>query len=174
LIWVSRVGQNFSWGSRPSPVASWRTAEIQITVPSFDTPPLSVAHILQSMGNYQELTVWKHAHGLALDLYRSTQHFPDGKRYGITSQLRRAAISVPSNIAEGTGRVGNRDQARFLQIARGSVCELECQLLLARDIGYLTLETWSALDKRCREVGKMLNGLIGSLGRRQNHTSSEL
>jgi four helix bundle protein len=116
------------------------------------------------MGNYQELTVWKHAHGLALELYRCTAPFPERERYGITSQLRRAAISVPSNIAEGTGRVGNRDQARFLQVARGSVCELECQLLLARDIGYLTSEAWSALDNRCREVGKMLNGLIRSLG----------
>lgn len=91
--------------------------------------------------------------------------FPDCERYGITSQLRRAAISVASNIAEGTGRVGNRDQARFLQIARGSVCEMECQLLLARDIGYVTSEAWSVLDKRCREVGKMLNGLIRSLSR---------
>jgi four helix bundle protein len=119
--------------------------------------------ILRFMGNYQELTVWKRAHVFALELYRSTASFPDRERYGITSQLRGAAISVVSNIAEGSGRNGNRDQTRFLQIARGSICELECQLLLARDIGYLTPETWSALNRPCREIGKMLNGLIRSL-----------
>jgi four helix bundle protein len=115
------------------------------------------------MGNYQQLKVWKRAHTFALELYRSTESFPDRERYGITSQLRGAAISVVSNVAEGSGRNSNRDQARFLQIARGSICELECQLLLARDIGYLTAETWSALDRPCREIGKMLNGLIRSL-----------
>jgi four helix bundle protein len=119
--------------------------------------------ILRFMGNYQQLTVWKRAHVFALELYRSTGSFPNRERYGITSQLRGAAISVVSNIAEGSGRNGNRDHARFLQIARGSICELECQLLLARDLGYLTPETWSALDKPCREIGKMLNGLIRSL-----------
>jgi four helix bundle protein len=115
------------------------------------------------MGNYEQLTVWKHAHAFAVELYRSTGSFPQRERYGLTSQLRDAAISVVSNIAEGSGRNSNRDHARFLQIARGSICELECQLLLARDVGYLTPDAWLALNSSCREIGKVLNGLMHSL-----------
>ena len=91
--------------------------------------------------------------------------FPDSERFGLTAQLRRAAISVVSNIAEGSGRRGERDQARFLIIARGSNCEVECQLLLSRDIGYLKSAEWETLDDHCREIGKMLSGLIRSLSR---------
>ncbi len=114
------------------------------------------------MGDYRQLSVWKRAHGLALGIYRSTGSFPDRERYGLVAQLRRAAVSVVSNIAEGTGRQGDRELARFLRIARGSVCEIECQLLLSRDLGYLQPEKWMALDGDCREISKMLNGLIRS------------
>ena len=115
------------------------------------------------MADYRQLTVWNKAHAFALELYRSTGSFPDRERYGLTSQLRGAAISVVSNIAEGSGRNSNREQARFLHIARGSICELECQLLLSRDVGYLSPQAWSALNRSCREIGRMLNGLIRSL-----------
>jgi four helix bundle protein len=115
------------------------------------------------MGDYRKLTVWKHAQGVALEIYRSTQFFPTNERFGLVAQLRRAAVSIESNIAEGTGRQSDRGLGRFLRIAHGSACEVECQLLLSRDLGYLNPARWKALDTNCRELGKMLNGLIRSL-----------
>ena len=112
------------------------------------------------MADYKQLTVWKLAHVLTLGVYRSTQDFPTTERYGLVAQLRRAAISVVSNIAEGSGRRGDREFARFLRMAYGSTCEVECQLLLSRDLGYLGIEGWEKLDTECQKLGKMLNGLI--------------
>ena len=117
------------------------------------------------MGNYRQLSVWKQAHGLVLEVYRSTRDFPAGERYGLTAQLRRSAISIVSNIAEGSGRQSDREQVRFLRIARGSVCETECQLLVARDLGYLEIAIWKPLDDACQELSRMLNGLVRSLNR---------
>jgi four helix bundle protein len=117
------------------------------------------------MGNYRQLLVWKRAHTLALDVYRATQGFPTEERYGLTAQLRRAAVSVVSNIAEGSGRLGDREHIRFLRIARGSVSEVECQLLLSRDLGYLGSSAWTVLDEQSQDLARMLTGLIQSLGR---------
>lgn len=117
------------------------------------------------MGNYQRLTVWKQAHGLVLEVYRSTKNFPVSERYGLTAQLRRAAISVVANIAEGSGRQSDGDQARFLRIARGSACEMESQLLISRDLGYIKDDAWKLLDDECQQLSKMLNGLIRALRR---------
>jgi four helix bundle protein len=114
------------------------------------------------MGNYRELAVWQQAHSLAMDIYRSTMAFPEAERYGLAAQMRRAAVSVVSNIAEGSARNSDRDEVRFFRIAQGSACELECQLLLARDVGLLAADAWVTLDRACRGVGKMLNGLIRS------------
>ena len=114
------------------------------------------------MGDYRELSVWKRAHALALAIYRSTRSFPDSERYGLVAQLRRAAVSVVSNMAEGSGRQSDRELARFLRIARGSVCEIQCQLLLSRDLEYLHFDSWTILDADCREVSMMLNALIRS------------
>ena len=94
------------------------------------------------MSDYRNLIVWKRAHAFALEVYLSTRSFPDSERFGLTAQLRRAAISVVSNIAEGWGRHETRDQVRFLKMARGSNCEVECQLLLSRDVGYLKSAAW--------------------------------
>jgi four helix bundle protein len=116
--------------------------------------------VSSGMSDYRNLIVWKRAHAFALEVYHSTRSFPDSERYGLTSQLRRAAISVVSNIAEGWGRHETRDQLRFLKMARGSICEVECQLLLSRDVGYLKSSGWERLDSSCRDIGKMLNGLI--------------
>jgi len=115
------------------------------------------------MGDYKRLSVWKRAHDLTLGVYRTTVSFPDHERYGLTSQLRRAAVSVVSNIAEGASRRGDRELARFLRVAHASACEVECQLLLSRDLGYLPSEKWIDLHTDCQELGKMLNGLIRSL-----------
>ena len=116
------------------------------------------------MSDYRNLIVWKRAHAFALEVYLSTKSFPDSERFGLTAQLRRAAISVVSNIAEGWGRHETRDQVRFLKMARGSNSEVECQLLLSRDVGYLRPAAWDRLDSSCREIGKMLNGLIRAVG----------
>jgi four helix bundle protein len=115
------------------------------------------------MGNYRKLSVWNRAHGFALAIYRSTNKFPASERYGLSNQLRRASLSIVSNIAEGSGRQGDREHARFLRIARGSACEAECQLLLSRDLGYLEVGTWTTLDNECQQLSRMLNGLIRSL-----------
>ena len=94
------------------------------------------------MSDYRNLIVWKRAHTFALEVYLSTKSFPDSERFGLTTQLRRAATSVVSNIAEGWGRHETRDQVRFLKMARGSICEVECQILLSRDLGYLRPAEW--------------------------------
>jgi four helix bundle protein len=120
---------------------------------------------MESMGNYRQLSVWKRAHSFVLGVYRSTGTFPDRERYGLTAQLRRAAVSVVSNIAEGSGRQGDREQMRFLKIARGSVCEIDCQLLLSRDLGYLDAAAWKVLDDDCQEISRMLHGLVRSFSR---------
>jgi four helix bundle protein len=112
------------------------------------------------MGDFRKLGTWQRAHKLALQVYQSTQGFPESERYGLMTQLRRAAVSVVSNIAEGAGRRNDRELARFLSIARGSVRELECQLLLSRDLGYIGSADWGVLDADTQEVSRMLNGLM--------------
>ena len=120
------------------------------------------------MGDFRQLTVWKSAHALALEVHRCTGSFPAIERYGLAAQMRRAAVSVVSNIAEGCGRQNDRELAYFLRIARGSVREIECQLLLSRDLGYITHDTWAPLDAAAQEISKMLSGftsvLRGQLG----------
>ena len=127
------------------------------------------------MGDFRQLTVWKRAHGLALEVHRSTGSFPAAERYGLAAQMRRAAVSVVSNIAEGCGRQNDRELAYFLRIARGSVRELECQLLLSRDLGYLPGDVWTDLDAGTQDISRMLSGLVHtvrSAGRLQLPTPS--
>jgi four helix bundle protein len=100
---------------------------------------------------------------LTLDVYRATGVFPKAELYGLTSQLRRASSSVPTNIAEGCGRTGDAEMIRFLTIALGSANEVEYVLLLARDLGYIKFEDYDRLSARTTEVGKMLRALINSL-----------
>jgi four helix bundle protein len=116
------------------------------------------------MRDFRQLKVWQKAHSFVLDLYRHSQGFPAEERFGLTVQLRRAAVSVASNIAEGCGRDGERDFARFLSIAGGSASEVEYQLLLARDLGYLPDEFHHPLDAQINEVKRMLNSFIRTLG----------
>jgi len=85
------------------------------------------------MRDFREIRVWEKAHALTLEIYKATSKFPKEETYGLTSQLRRASSSIPANIAEGFGRGGNAEQARFLQIGMGSACELEYHILLAKD-----------------------------------------
>ncbi|MBW1847111.1 MAG: four helix bundle protein [Deltaproteobacteria bacterium] len=96
-------------------------------------------------------------------VYKITKKFPQNERYGITSQMRRAALSIPSNIAEGYGRKTTQDYIRFLYIAYGSTCELETQLLLAGDLGYFDRKNISGFQSKIGEIEKMLKALIKSL-----------
>ena len=117
------------------------------------------------MGNssYQDLRVWQCAIQLALSTYRATEIFPKHETYGLTQQMRRAAISVASNIAEGKGRNTDREFRQFLFNARGSLLELETQLLIARELSYLPADAYSNLRKTTKDVGRSLAGLLNSL-----------
>ena len=115
------------------------------------------------MRDFKELKVWQKAHRFVLDLYKHTRNFPSDERFGLTAHLRRSASSIPSNIAEGCGREGEREFARFLSIAAGSASESEYQLLLARDLGYLQSDTHQKLDDQVNQVKRMLNSLLHKL-----------
>jgi four helix bundle protein len=115
------------------------------------------------MKDFRDLQVWQKAHQLALGVYRVTSTFPREEVYILTSQLRRGAASIASNIAEGCGRGSDADFRRFLQIAMGCACETEYQLLLARDLGFIEGEPHRELDARVTEVKRMLTGLIQKL-----------
>ncbi len=113
--------------------------------------------------NYKELKVWQKSYNLCLDVYRTTGIFPKEEMYGLTSQMRRSAVSVPSNIAEGYGRKTTADYIRFLYIAYGSLCELETQIMLAGDLNYSDDGRLEALKANISEVERMLKALINSL-----------
>jgi four helix bundle protein len=115
--------------------------------------------------SYQELIGWQKSMALVSGIYRSTQDFPKEEIYGLTSQLRRAAVSIPSNIAEGQGRLSRGEFKQFLGHARGSVFEVETQLLIARDLGYLNEAVTKTLVDQVKEVGRILSGLLNSLDR---------
>ena len=115
------------------------------------------------MKDFRKLKVWEKAHQLTLSIYRATRGFPAEERYGETAQIRRASSSVPGNIAEGCGRGTDADFAHFLQMAMGSASELECRLLLARDLEWLDAESHQTLEAQATEVKRMLASLIRKL-----------
>ena len=108
------------------------------------------------MQRYRELEVWKRSHALVLRIYHLTKTFPDDERFGITSQLRRSAVSVPANIAEGSKRRSNQDFARFLNISEGSLSETDYLLLCSKDLGYLTEDELEPYAKETDEISRML------------------
>ena len=111
------------------------------------------------MEDFKNLKVWTKAHGLTLGIYRATLCFPKEEIYGLTSQIRRAAVSIGANIAEGCGRRSDPEMRRFIQIARGSASELEYHLLLAKDLGMLTADEFPDLEGKVLEVERMLASL---------------
>lgn len=115
------------------------------------------------MQDFKKLKVWEKGHQLALAVYESTIPFPKQELYGLTSQMRRAASSIASNIAEGCGRSGRADFARFLQMSAGSASELEYQLILARDLRLLRSEDHEKLETKVLEVRRMLTSLMQRL-----------
>jgi four helix bundle protein len=115
------------------------------------------------MRDFKKLAVWEKAHQAALSTYEATTSFPPFEQYGLTSQLRRAASSIPTNIAEGCGRDSDAELARFLRIAMGSGNEVEYLLILSRDLSYLNESTFNDLTARILETKRMLAGFLKRL-----------
>ena len=119
-----------------------------------------------TINRFTDRLVWQKAVDFDVRLYKLTRDFPKEEIYGLTSQVRRAAVSVPSNIAEGHGRSSTGDYLRFLSISQGSCSEVETQLLIAHRLQYLSKENYEQLTSDLSEIGRMLNGLSCSLKRR--------
>lgn len=115
------------------------------------------------MKDFRSLKVWEKSHELTLKIYKATDGFPKHELYGVTSQIRRAAVSVPTNIAEGSGKDSDGELKRFFLIAMGSASELEYLLILARDLNYLTDEAYQEMQTQLIETRKMLNAFIQRL-----------
>ena len=113
--------------------------------------------------HWKDLKVWQKVHQLVLEVYRVTASFPKTEIYGVTSQLRRAAASVPANIAEGQSRQTTKEYLQFLYNARGSLEEVRYFLLLSYDLKFLALQSYSLLEQEYKDASKMLNALIKSL-----------
>jgi four helix bundle protein len=114
--------------------------------------------------SYRDLLVWQKGIELTLQIYQLTKAFPREEIYGLTSQMRRCAVSIPSNIAEGAGRLNTPEYKQFLGIARGSSFELQTQLVIAKELGFGDVELIASVDALCNEVGKMIFGTISALG----------
>ena len=117
--------------------------------------------------NYMDLVAWQKAMDLVELIYEATTAFPREERFGLTNQLRRASVSIPSNIAEGQGRYSPRDFHRFLSMAYGSLREVETQVCIAGRLHYLDRTTSVAILENCAEVGRLINGLASSISRRE-------
>jgi len=115
--------------------------------------------------SYRDLTAWKKAMELVTEIYKATEGFPKEEGYGLTSQLRRAAVSVPCNIAEGQGRLTKGEFQQFLGYARGSLLEMETLILIAGNLNYLKENQLAELLDLSAEVGKILNGLLSSIAK---------
>ena len=110
--------------------------------------------------SYKDLNIWKRSIGLVEDIYKITQNFPKEEIYGLTSQLRRAAVSVPSNIAEGFTRLHNKEYRQFLYISLGSCAELNTQIIISSRLSYLSTEKVNGTLNEIEEISKMIMGLI--------------
>jgi four helix bundle protein len=113
--------------------------------------------------NYKDLRVWQKGYQLCLQIYKATKEFPKSEQYGITAQIRKAAVSIPSNIAEGYGRKTTKEYIQSLYITYGSLCELETQILLSGDPEYIVKEKYEILLGEIGSVERMLKALIKSL-----------
>jgi four helix bundle protein len=115
------------------------------------------------MASYRQLEVWKWSVDMTAEIYAMTKGFPKEETYGLVSQMRRAAISIPSNIAEGSGRGSRKDYTHFLAIAHGSCCELETQCVLGHKLGYISADVSKKMESRIASTGRMLKALIKAL-----------
>ena len=119
--------------------------------------------LTMQLKNYKELIVWQKAYQLCLEIYKITKRFPKSEVFGLSYDLKRTVISIPSNIAEGYGRQTTKEYIRFLYIAYGSYCELETKILLTGDLDYISKEEKQRLLSLGQEVERMLKALINSL-----------
>lgn len=117
------------------------------------------------MSSYKELTVWQKSYQLTLEIYAATKKFPKEELFGLVSQIRRCSVSIPSNIAEGNGRFGKKEHIQFIRIAFGSGSELETQLLLSKDLKYISEIDYEKLNLLLSEVMRMLNKMLASLSK---------
>lgn len=115
------------------------------------------------MKNFKKLIVWKNAHDLVLQLYEVISSFPENEKYGLVSQIRRTAASVPTNIAEGCGRKTDAELSRFLQIAFGSASEVEYLIILSKDLNFIDEKLSSDLNSKIQEIKRMLSSFIKKL-----------
>lgn len=115
------------------------------------------------MTDFRKLRVWRASSDLVVVCYQATEGFPRSEEFGLKSQVRRSAVSIPSNIAEGSGRHSDRDFARFLRIAAGSASELECHVVIAGRLGFMTRDGATQIEEDIVDVRKMLSGLIRSI-----------
>lgn len=119
--------------------------------------------VVNRVKSYKDLIVWQKSFDLSLQIYKITKVFPKDEIYGLVSQMRRCAVSIPSNIAEGYGRNRRKEYVKFLQIGYASGAELETQLLLAKELGYIKIDKYKLVNDLMQEVMKMLNVLIRKL-----------
>ncbi|MEN7549596.1 four helix bundle protein [Rapidithrix thailandica] len=123
---------------------------------------------MDKIKSFKDLNVWKLAHQTVLKLYKLTEDFPTQEKFGITSQLTRAAVSIPANIAEGSGRNSAKEYIHYLTISRGSVEECKYLILLSKDLEFIKPDEYEELEASLNEIGKMLNGLINSIRKSTN------
>lgn len=121
--------------------------------------------MIKKIESFTDLISWREAHNLAVLIYKITDAFPQKEIYSLVNQMRRSAISISSNIAEGFSRQGKKEKLQFYYTAKGSLTELQTQLLLARDVGYIKKEIFDSVAKQTIQVSKLLNGLIKSIKR---------
>ena len=115
------------------------------------------------MLDFKKIEVWKRSHQLTIGIYKATQHFPKEEIFGLTSQIRRAVSSIPTNIAEGCGRRSNAELANFMNIASGSASEVEYEILLSKEIGYISVEQYEAWTREISEIRSMLAAYMSKL-----------
>ena len=126
------------------------------------------------MRNYEDLQVWRKAHGLTLAIYKITQGFPNEEKFGLTSQIRRSCASIGANLAEGRGRRGDGEMARFVTIVMGCASELEYHLLLARDLKLLSTARHSVLEKELTEIRMMLSSFFAVVSKAARTKSASI
>lgn len=115
------------------------------------------------MAYFKELKVWQKSVSFVTEIYKLTENFPKTEMFGLTSQLRRASVSIPSNIAEGNSRRSTADYSQFLKIARGSCAEIETQILIAKNLNFISEKTFENLTNQIIEISKLLNALMNAL-----------
>ena len=121
------------------------------------------------MQDFTQLKVWQKAHHFTVNLYKMTKGFPPDEKFGLTNQIRRASVSIESNISEGCGRNSDKEFSRFLNIAQGSAYEVRCQIFIARDLGYLDSNQSQFLTNKINEISRMINSLNQKLTANREH-----